>query len=370
MQILMLGGTGAMGRNIAEILLSGEHAVYITSRSEQQSCGNINYLKCNAKNWNEIQPILASRHWDIIVDFMVYGTSVFKSRVDSLLAACDQYFFFSSSRVYAKSDTPITEQSPRLLDTCRDLKYLKTDEYALAKAREEVILRSGQRQNFTIIRPYITYDINRLQLGVYEKEVWLWRALQGKTIVFDATLMKCSTTMTSGYDVALRITALMGKKEALGETFHIATSESRSWGEILQIYLNVIEEITGHRPKVILTSILKKRVYGNYYQIIYDRNYDRVFDNSKINSITGLQDYTSPEEGLKNCLKEFLHQPKFLDIPWPLQGTMDKVAKEKTSYNSIPREHRREYRLARYLPTWLLLLYRKCRGAARRLCRR
>lgn len=367
MNILMLGGTGAMGRNLAEILRGGEHTVYITSRSERQAYENINYIKCNAKNWSELHPILASRHWNVIVDFMVYGTSVFRARADKLLASCNQYFFFSSSRVYANSQTPITERSPRLLDVCRDRKYLKSDEYALAKAREEDILRSGERQNFTIIRPYITYDINRLQLGVYEKEAWLWRALQGKAIVFDKSLMDRFTTMTSGYDVALRIIALMGKKEALGETFHITTGESRTWGEILQIYLNTIEEITGNRPKVVLTDIRKQRAYGGYYQVVYDRDYDRRFDNSKINAGTGLHEYITTESGLRHDLKEFLRHPTFLECSWALQGKMDRVAQENIPLGKIPKAHRGKYRLARYFPSCMLLLYQKCRALMRKV---
>lgn len=51
----------------------------------------------------------------------------------------------SSSRVYADSQTPITENSPRLLDVYKEEEYLKTDEYALSKARQEDILhRSGK----------------------------------------------------------------------------------------------------------------------------------------------------------------------------------------------------------------------------------
>ena len=67
----------------------------------------------------------------------------------------------------------------RLLDVSHDSIYLKTDEYALAKARQEDILRKSGKNNWTIIRPYITYSESRLQLGVLEKEAWLYRALKG-----------------------------------------------------------------------------------------------------------------------------------------------------------------------------------------------
>ena len=85
---------------------------------------------------------------------------------------------------YANENGRITEKSKRLLDVCTDEEYLKTDEYALTKVRQENILLSSGKKNWTIIRPYITYNVERLQLGVYEKENWLYRALHGRSIVF------------------------------------------------------------------------------------------------------------------------------------------------------------------------------------------
>ena len=82
---------------------------------------------------------LEIEHWNAIVDFMAYSTKEFSEKVDLFLNKTDQYFFLSSSRVYAESNIPITENSKRLIDVCEDEEYLKTDEYALAKARQDFI---------------------------------------------------------------------------------------------------------------------------------------------------------------------------------------------------------------------------------------
>ena len=52
------------------------------------------------------------------------------------------------------------------------------------------------KKNWTIIRPYKTYNNNRLQLGMYEKEEWLYRLMMGKTLVFPTELKKRKTTLT------------------------------------------------------------------------------------------------------------------------------------------------------------------------------
>ena len=64
----------------------------------------------------------------------------------------------------------------------------------LAKARQEDLLFNSGNNNWTIVRPYITYSENRFQLGIYEKEGWLNRALSGNDIIFSRDIGDCITT--------------------------------------------------------------------------------------------------------------------------------------------------------------------------------
>ena len=149
---------------------------------------------------------------------------------------------------------PITEETPRLLDVSTDEAYLKTDEYGLAKARQEDLLRDSGRKNWTVIRPSITFSEGRLQLGVLEKEAWLYRALHGRSIVFSEDIANKVTTMTYGWDVAKGIESIVSNPKALGEIFHITSKESFKWHEILTLYLNVLEQNLGKRPQVVTVS--------------------------------------------------------------------------------------------------------------------
>ena len=141
--------------------------VYVTTRRERKGVG-ITYIQGNAHETAFLSDILRKYHFDVLIDFMIYNTSEFADRVDLLLSSVGQYIFLSSSRVYADSETPITENSPRLLDVYKDEEYLKTDEYALSKARQEDILHRSGNYYWTVIRPYITFSEIRLQLGVLE----------------------------------------------------------------------------------------------------------------------------------------------------------------------------------------------------------
>lgn len=354
MKILVLGGTGAMGVPVVRILAQRGHDVFVTSRKQRSDKSGIHYLQGNAHESTFVQGLLAQK-FDVIIDFMVYSSEEFQSRVDQFLKNSKQYIFLSSARVYAdEGNQRITEDSARLLDVTTDKDYIKTDEYALAKAREENILQCSDSRNWTIIRPYITYNDNRLQLGVLEKESWLQRALEGKAIVFSKDIAAHYTTLTYGYDVSLRIADLVGVSDALGQVFHIASGQYIKWEEVLEIYLKVLENQTGCRPKVFMfeDSSLIAKTYFNKYQIQYDRLFDRKFDNKKIQDITKEpMPFKDVEIGLTECLERFLRSNRsFLGRNWRAEGAFDRVTGDKQLLSDIPgHKNKIKYFLYRYL---------------------
>ena len=357
MNILILGGTGAMGKPTAEILIRRGNRVTVTTRKERKS-NDIIYVTGDAHDTDFLRNIL-KEHYDAIVDFLVYNTpSEFEERARLLLSNTEQYIFLSSARIYSDNGCSlITEEHPRLLDVCSDQNYLKTDEYALAKARCENVLKESGYQNYTIVRPYITYNDERMQLGVFEKETWLRRALKGKKIVFSKDLSSKYTTMTYGMDVALRIADLIGKKETLGEIYTIAAKYHLRWGEVLDIYLKALEKLTGKKADVtLIDSCGQITEKGNYYQTYYDRMYDRCFDNSKIeNAIHSEKSYTDPAEGLQRCLNQFLESgAHFQSINWKREALLDRQSKDKEHIRNIPGEKNKiKYVIIRYFPEFI-----------------
>lgn len=315
MRILLLGGTGAMGVSLAKILSERGDEVFITSRRQRVSRGKLHYIQGNAHHAAFLESVLA-KQFDAVVDFMIYGTEEFSQRAGKLLSSCGQYIFTSSSRVYADANGAITEASPRLLDVCRDEKYLATDEYALSKARAENVLLQGQPKNFTIIRPYITYNVERLQLGGMEKESWLYPALHGRSIPLSLSVARRKTTMTFGGDVAAAIAALIGNDRALGECFNLVGDDSITWREVLSIYEKVLCA-NGIMPRLYLPEKSDEicEVMGSTWQIKYDRLYDRVFDNSKLRDVCPALSFTPMREGLAACLGEFIRHPAWRGAP-------------------------------------------------------
>lgn len=331
MRILIFGGTGAMGEPLAKRLVELNNSVFVTSRKPHKD-NKVQYFCGNAKDDSFLSNILQDEY-DVIVDFMVYSTEEFKARINLLLNKTKQYIFISSARCYANSIKLITEDSARLVDVSGDNDYLSTDDYSLAKARQENVLYNSSKKNWTIVRPYITYNAQRLQLGCYEKDYWLYRVLHNKTIVLPEDIMNCTTSITFGEDVANCITKLIGNKEVLGECYTVATKECHTWKEILEMYSEIIWEKTGENIKIKFIPN-STDLYGvcDKYQIMYDRLYNRAFDSTKLEMAIGKFNFTSTMEGLNKCVNDFLESEyRWSNISSKYEAWSDRHSKEYSS---------------------------------------
>lgn len=192
-------------------------------------------------------------------------------------------------------------------------------------------MNTSKKKNYTIIRPSITYGTERLQLGVWEKENWLHRALHQRSIVFSEDIAFKYTTMTSSYDVAKGILYLIGNLDALGETYHITSEKAYTWNEILNVYLTVFKEELGFTPNVVMThKSTKIRDQASKYQVIYCRYYDRRFSNAKIKKYVNVDDFIDPLQGTVEALRMFLKSPDFKPLNGMYEALNDIAAHELT----------------------------------------
>lgn len=334
MNVLLLGGTGAIGKMLVDMLAERKDTkVYVTSRKKRHSSNEVTYIYGNALDDFFLLKTLDERRYDCVIDFMVYRVEQFEKRINLILPKVEQYIFISTARVYADSKVPIHEDSDRLLDVCQDHKFVKSNAYAIAKAKEENILTASLIKNWTIVRPYITYNDNRLQLCNFEKEQWLVRALRGKTVVVGKDILKRHTSLTYAYDVAYGINKLVNNNKALGEVFHIVNESHCSWNKILELYKKYFKKYTGYEMKIkcVNDSNMFSWKDGDDYVVKYDRLYDRIFDSSKINAIIGNYKYTTVDDGINSCFTKFVNINTDLkyEINWALEGFLDKITKER-----------------------------------------
>lgn len=344
-KILLLGGTGAMGVYIVPLLLDKGFDVYVTSRKKRESkILNLKYIQVNAHEKSFLSEYIEGQQWDCIIDFMVYGTAEFESRFKTLLKNSGHYIFLSTYRVFANSKM-ITEGSPKLLNTIDDNVYLNTDEYALTKARQEEILVNSKYNNWTIVRPSITFSKNRFQMGTLEADSLLFRSNQNLPVIFPRELLEKETTMTWAGDVAKMITSLVLNSESYGEDYNVATAQHIKWKSILDIYKSFLElEVIETDIQTYLLAV------GNEYQLKYDRMFDRKMDNSKILKISNLdqKELMDVKEGLIIELKNFMKTPIEYPINYALQGRIDKITRTNISLKEASLKDKVKYLVRKY----------------------
>lgn len=287
-KVLVLGGTGAMGRYVVpQLLTMGYRTDVLTLDNIVSDNTMLSYIKCDAKKDGVLDDLLKNEY-DGIIDFMSYGFDEFKAVHKKFLDNTGHYIFLSSCRVFADAP-PIKENSPRLLDVSDDKDFLATEDYALFKAKEEDLLAKSNYRNWTITRPATTYSTGRFQLVTLEAPTVIHRMQTGKTIVLPEAAMNCQATLSWGGDVGAMIARLLFNQKAYGESFNAATGEHHSWGEIAKYYNDIVpfKYITVGVDDYL--DIIAEGADWAKYQLIYARMFNRITDNSKILSFTGMK---------------------------------------------------------------------------------
>ncbi|MBQ4081922.1 MAG: NAD-dependent epimerase/dehydratase family protein [Clostridia bacterium] len=289
-KILVPGGTGAMGVYlIPELLKMGYQVDVIALDVGEIQSDALRYIQADAKNYDFIAEQLKNGY-DAVVDFMVYPKREEYERFLPLyLNNTQHYIYLSSYRVYANEEQPVKETSPRLLDVSTDSVLLSSGDYCIYKAQGEDFLRNSKFDHFTIIRPAITYSKRRFQLITMEYPLVVRRMLEGKTLVLPEAAMNVQATMSWAGDVAKMIARLLLNPKAYRETYSVCTAEHHTWGEIAEMYARIggLNYCTTDTD-TFLQIISPNNIYARQ-QLVYDRYFERIMDNSKILEITGMK---------------------------------------------------------------------------------
>lgn len=298
--VLLIGGGGTLGTYTAkELLNSGNKVDIICLEDKISDNDNLAFYKLNA-DYNALSDFLKDKFYDGIVNFIHYPEVEEYPQVHELLTAHTGHLIvLSSYRVYANEQIPVTENAQKLLDVSKDSDFLKTEKYALSKARLEKYLNDNcQGQNWTIVRPVISSSKYRFDLVTYYGHELFELIDDGVTIPLPIECKNLRAGLDWAGNSGKLIANLLFKPHTYGEAYTVSTAQNLTWEEIAKLY----EKLLGAKYCwVSADEFLKAVNYNNYYTLIYDRMFDRNIDNSKILNATGLtkEDFLSIEEGLK-----------------------------------------------------------------------
>ena len=300
-KVLLIGGGGTLGTYTAKELLRLGAFVDIVCPEEKTSDHDKLRFFRGMGTEEFLSQLFANTHYDGIVNFIHYPKpDEYKAIHGFLMKNTDHLIFLSSYRVYADEQHPITETAPRLYDVIDDPHLLKYETYAISKSICEDFLRNEHAgENWTIVRPVISFSHRRLDLLLYSGREILDYAKRGEAMPMPETVRNYSAGIDWAGNSGKLIANLLFKKDAMGETFTVYSGHGMTWGEVADTYA----EITGVQfnwcpQQEFLDYIYKFKQDPWYWK--YDRIYNRDIDCSKILRVTELHadDFAAVKDGI------------------------------------------------------------------------
>lgn len=336
LSVLLIGGTGVLSTDVRELAVERGYDVYILNRG-----------KCKNKNLNEkvkvitgdIRDIEGTKEklkdyfFDIVIDFLSFNIEQLKGTLEIFKNKCGQFIFISSATVYRKTKNgeKITEEY--------ELENLEWN-YAQNKIECEKYLEEYYKENnqeYTIIRPYVTYSDTRIPFAVipHDKQWSLVnRIICGKPIVmWDNGQAIC--TLTSSKDFAVGVVGLFNNKKAINNDYHITTDYTLSWKQALEAIGKALDKdvVIANIPSSIIAKEMPK-----YKGILFgDKGLDREFNNDKIKE--AVKDFDAKiefKDGIKSTIKYYKDNKYMQDIDYEWDARIDNLIKSYYKKNNIP----------------------------------
>lgn len=300
-RVLLIGGGGTLGAYTAQELLCMNCQVDTIALEDLTSLNrNLTYYKGKATD-DLLKSLFAKYHYDAIVDFLLYtDVKAYKERAKLLLANTEQLLFLSSYRTYGDQEHPIRESSPQIYHVTTDEYFLAHEDYAVPKSICEEYLRSLGTKNWTILRPLISFSRFRLDLVTLGAGQLLLRALSNRKILLPLEAKEKTAGLNWAGDSGKQIAHLCLNEKAMGEDFTIGTGEKRTWGEVAELYTELLgAEFVWVNTEDYLENATSN-TYMNRCSLFHDRLLNREIDSWKMLAATGLtmRDFAGVRNGL------------------------------------------------------------------------
>lgn len=353
--ILLIGGTGTLSYAVLTESLKGDNDVYVFNRgkSRKNLPDGANSLIGDFYDEDSIKKAIQGKTFDVVVDFLSRKPEDIQRVYPLFRKVCKQYIFISTACVFERnaSTLPITERSPKpntdwayntLKDSCE---------------KELLNLSSGDDfAYYTIVRPYITYDLRRIPIGITPSyrynRVIVERIKHGKPMF---TWQPDSiSTITFNEDFAKGVVGLFLNSKAINEDFNVVSNHTSKTKEILsEIYKQL-----GVKPNIIeiTKDVICKELPNSKPMLIADRFRDAIFDNRKIiDAVPDLKFDTNIEDGISKVLDYYNHLETY-EYDYKYEGQIDRLLKKcgiKTTFIAYPgsmQNQRLLYYCYKYLP--------------------
>jgi nucleoside-diphosphate-sugar epimerase len=319
MKVLFIGGTGIISSACTRLAAERGIELYVLNRGQSWRSipDEVTRLMGDIRDQGSAREAIGTLEFDAVVDWVAFTPDHIETDLDLFRGRTAQYIFISSASAYQTppANLPVTESA--ILDN-------PVWQYSRDKiACEERLVRAYREEHFpcTVVRPSHTYDCTL----VPPHGGWtvIDRMRRGEPVVVHGDGASV-WTLTHHRDFAKGLVGLLGRDEAVGESFHITSDEWLTWDRIHHILARAADttaEIV-HVPSEIIHGY--DREWGE--SLLGDMTLSMIFDHSKFKRFVPDFAATIPfSQGAEEIIAWYDADPSRRIIDDELDRTMSRI---------------------------------------------
>ena len=318
MKVLFIGGTGIISSAVSMLAVERGIELYHYNRGKShRKIEGVKNIYGDIRNVKKTKEKLKNYYFDVVVNWISFVPEHVLADIEIFSRITDQYIFISSASAYEKpiSKLPITEETPLVNPFWQ---------YSRDKAEcERILIEAFRVKNFpvTIVRPSHTYD-NTLIPNDWGYTI-LDRMIKGKKTIIhgDGTSL---WVLTHNTDFAVGFVGLFGKKQAIGEAFHITSDELLTWN---LIYKMMADELgVGLKAVHIPSDFIARYNPEHGAGLLGDKSHSVIFDNSKIKKLVLEFQCKIPfSEGVKEIIAWYKNNPDWQVVNEEINKSIEEI---------------------------------------------
>jgi nucleoside-diphosphate-sugar epimerase len=317
LKILFIGGNGNISWHCVSELIQAGHNVVVLNRRFNTTTRKVlpaetGKILCDIRNIDNAGKILEREEFDVVCDFICYNSEQAKNAIALFKEKTNQYIFISSDSVYKRETKNLPYQ-----ENCPQNNPETSCSYVAGKIEAERIFKSAFEDiafPVTIVRPAYTYDtIVPVSIGG-NCFTAPQRYIDGKPVLIAGDGINLGT-FTHSNDFAAAFTGILGNPEAIGEDFHITSDEWLTWNEMLEFLVSALHIKNPNYIHIPMYDILESNFAANQKDIIYQKMFHNIYDNSKIKrTVPGWKAKISFAHGIKQTINWLFEKDSYRRI--------------------------------------------------------
>ncbi len=279
LKVLFIGGTGIISSACAARAVAAGMELTVLNRGKTSTRPlpeGAEVVQADIRDPDSVRAALGDREFDVVVDFVAFLPEHVQADIALFQDRTGQYIFISSASAYQTPPArlPIVESTP-----LRNPHW----QYSRDKIACEELLTAAYRETgfpVTIVRPSHTYDRTTVPLPGGWTTVARMRRGQPVVVPGDGTSL---WTLTHHTDFAKAFVGLLGRPQAIGDSFHITSDEVLTWNQIYEL----VAAAAGVEPRLvhIASRTIAAHIPALGPGLLGDKSHSMIFDNRKVKAL-------------------------------------------------------------------------------------